>query len=48
MENVKQLCHLGDLGLDERIILKCILVQYGVNMWTGFNWLRVRFSDGLL
>jgi hypothetical protein len=31
-----------------RIILKCILKNYGVSQWTAFNWLRVGSSSGLL
>jgi hypothetical protein len=49
MENLKEMYHLGDLELDETIILTCILGQDGVVvMWTGFSWLSVRSSGGLL
>jgi hypothetical protein len=28
--------HLGDVGINGKIILKNILKKYGVRMWTGF------------
>jgi hypothetical protein len=34
--------HLGDLGVDGRIILKCILKIMCV--WIGFNWLEMMFN----
>jgi hypothetical protein len=47
MENLKEMYHFGDLELDETIT--CILGQDGVVvMWTGFRWLSVRSSGGLL
>jgi hypothetical protein len=33
---------MGDLCLDGKIILKLILKMYGVTIWTGFIWLRIR------
>jgi hypothetical protein len=39
---------LGRIGLDGRIILKIILKKYDVMVWTGFIWLRVGTSGGLL
>jgi hypothetical protein len=38
----EELKSLGDLCLEGRIILKKILEKYGMKMWTGFNWLRLR------
>jgi hypothetical protein len=39
--------HLGDPGIDGRIILKCILKKwYGA--WTGLSWLRIGTGGGLL
>jgi hypothetical protein len=35
----------GYLGVHERIILKW---GWEVKMLTGFNWLRMRYSGGLL
>jgi hypothetical protein len=34
--------------MDRRITLKWILGKQGVKMWTGFNWLRMRYSGRLL
>jgi hypothetical protein len=39
---------LGDLGVDEKIILKWILKKYGWGIWTGFIWLGIGFIGGLL
>jgi hypothetical protein len=36
------------LGLDRRIILKCIFKTYGVRVWDGFIWLRIATSGGIL
>jgi hypothetical protein len=38
---------LGDIVADGRIILKCILEKEGVNVRTGFNWLRQVPMSGL-
>jgi hypothetical protein len=34
------------LGIDEKIILKCILRTGGGNMWSGFIWLMTGTRDG--
>jgi hypothetical protein len=47
-EDLQGTDHLGNLGADRRIIFKGILKKQGVKMWTGFNWLRLRSSVGLL
>jgi len=39
---------LEDLGVDGRIILEWILGKWGVWMWTGFIWLGIGTSGGLL
>jgi hypothetical protein len=38
----------GDLGVDGRIILDWILGKYGGSVWSGFKWLRIETSSGLL
>jgi len=38
--NLRERDHLGDPGVDERIILICIFRDWDVGVWTGFNWLR--------
>jgi hypothetical protein len=37
-----------DWDLDGRIILKWILQEEGVRVWTGFTWLIISSSGGLL
>lgn len=39
---------MGDLGLDERVILKWIPKKFGNRMRTGLNRLGIVSSDGLL
>lgn len=36
--------HLEDLGIDGRILLECIVTIW----WTGFIWIKIRSSYGLL
>jgi hypothetical protein len=38
--------HLEDLGTDDRILLKCVLNQYNVRVWSGFIWLRMESVAG--
>jgi hypothetical protein len=38
--------YLKDRGVDLRIILKLILKEWGMTLWTGFFWLRIGTSDG--
>jgi hypothetical protein len=33
---------------DDRIMLRYILMKWCVRVWTGFNWLRIGSSGGLL
>jgi len=40
--------HLEDLGVDVKIILEWILGKLGGRVWTGFIWLRIGISGGLL
>jgi hypothetical protein len=37
---LKETDHLGDLGLDGRMILKYILKEEGVSIYNRFIWLR--------
>lgn len=39
--------HLVNLGTEGRIILKLIVQEYIMRMWTGLNWLRIYSSDVL-
>jgi hypothetical protein len=41
LENLKEIAHLVDLGIDERIILRHILRKWDVRVWTGSSWLRI-------
>jgi hypothetical protein len=45
---VKGRGHSEDLVVDGRIILECVLKEYGVKMWTGLNWLMIGTYLGLL
>jgi hypothetical protein len=38
---------LGDLGIDEKIILKYILEKYSMKELPRFNYLRIGSSGGL-
>jgi hypothetical protein len=44
----KERCHLRDLGVNGRIILKIVLTKYAVRVWTGFIWLRMALNSGVL
>jgi len=40
--------HLEDLGRDGKITLKRILKRHDGKVWTGFIWIRIGKSGGLL
>ena len=40
--------HLRGLGLDVRMILQWTLKKFDRRAWTGFVWLHIRTSSGLL
>ena len=40
--------HLGDPGVDGRIILRWIFWKYDVGVWTGWIWLRIGTGGGRL
>jgi len=40
--------HLGDPGVDGRIILRWIFSKWDVRVWTGSIWLRIRTGGGLM
>jgi hypothetical protein len=48
LENLKGRNQLEDLGVDGMIILEWILGTNDGKLWTGFIWLRIGTSGGLL
>jgi hypothetical protein len=40
--------HLGDPGVDGRIILRWIFRIYDLGVWTGWSWLRIETGGGYL
>jgi hypothetical protein len=48
VENLRERDHLGDLRVDERIILRWIFRKWDVGVWTGSSWLVIGTDGGLL
>jgi hypothetical protein len=46
--NMRERDHLGDRGLDGRIILRWIFRKWDGGAWTGLIWLRIRTGVGHL
>jgi hypothetical protein len=40
--------HLGDSGVDGRIILRWIFRKWDLGEWTGLSWLRIGTGGGHL
>jgi hypothetical protein len=46
--NLRETSHLGDPGLDRRIILRWIFRKWDLKVWTGSSWLRIGKGGGFL
>ena len=46
--NRREVDHWGDLGVDGWIILGLISRKWGVCMWTGLGWPRIKTFGGRL
>jgi len=46
--NLRERDHLGDPGLDGRIILKRIFRKWDVVLWVGSSWLMIETGGGHL
>jgi len=46
--NKRQRDHLGDPGVDGRIILRWIFRNWDIGVWTGSSWLRIGTGVGHL
>jgi len=46
--NPREIHHLGDPGVDGRIILRWIFRKWVVVVWTGSSWLRIGSCGGHL
>ena len=48
VEEPEEKNHLGDPGVDGRIILRWIFRKWDVGVWTGSSWLRIGTGCGYL
>jgi len=46
--NLRVRDHLGDLGVEGKIILRCIFRKLDVVVWTRSSWLRIGTGGGHL
>jgi hypothetical protein len=46
--NLKERDHMEEQGVDGKIILRWIFMQWDVGAWTGTNWLRIGTDGGHL
>jgi len=46
--NLREREHLGDPGVDGRIILRWIFRKWDVEVWTGLSWFRIGTGVGPL
>jgi len=46
--NLRERDHLGDQGLDGRIIIRWIIRKWDVGAWTGSSWLVIGTGGGHL
>ena len=47
-EDLREKDHLEDPGINERIILRCIISKWDVGSWTGTMWLGIETGGGHL
>ena len=47
-ENLTRTVHIEDLGINGRVMFKCILKTDDIRMWTGFILLRIEAGGCLL
>jgi hypothetical protein len=46
--NLRERGHLGDPGVDGRIILRCMFRKWDVEVWSELSWLRMGTGGGRL